>query len=257
MVGSGGKQQLAKAKKKARLEALYTEACRQLREHELDGENPPFKKVCDALNTENPGLTLKYHTLRRRHLNKSKPANQAHGKQQLLDEAQERVLISWVIFYSHVGQPMDKNALRMKAKVICGKKPCKGWVRLFLLRHPDLKLGRPSGLDAKRARAFNRPTVEYHCALLKAFIEKFGIPVENIYNMDEKGCQRGGGRKLSGRKFIIPRSDRPAYRDKNDCLELITIIECVCADGCSLLPGFVFSGAKFSPEWFDIDDDIL
>lgn len=74
--------------------------------------------------------------------------------------------------------------------------------------------------------------------------------------MDEKGCQHGGGRKESGRKYFVPRSQRPRYRQCSANLELVTVIECVCADGTFLLPGFVFSGKEFSPEWFEVDPKI-
>ncbi|KIM43929.1 hypothetical protein M413DRAFT_68349, partial [Hebeloma cylindrosporum] len=74
--------------------------------------------------------------------------------------------------------------------------------------------------------------------------------------MDEKGCQRGGGRKASSRKYFVPRARRPKYKQRSANLELVTIIECVCADGTNLKPGFVFQGKEFSPEWFDVDDDI-
>lgn len=111
-------------------------------------------------------------------------------------------------------------------------------------------------LDPKRASAFNRPVVERHTDLLDGIIKKHDIPPENIYNMDEKGCQRGGGRKSSSRKYFVPRNRRPKYRKRSANLELVTIIECVCADGTPLLPGFVFSGKEFCPEWFDVDPEI-
>ena len=50
-------------------------------------------------------------------------------------------------------------------------------------------LGCPSGLDPKHAIAFNWPVVEHHGKLLSGIVEAYGIPVENVYNMDEKGCQ--------------------------------------------------------------------
>ncbi|KIL55070.1 hypothetical protein M378DRAFT_91423, partial [Amanita muscaria Koide BX008] len=74
--------------------------------------------------------------------------------------------------------------------------------------------------------------------------------------MDEKGCQRGGGRKNSNRKYFVHRSRRPKYRARSGNLELVTIIECVCADGTYLLPGFVFSGKEFAQEWFEVDRNI-
>ena len=74
--------------------------------------------------------------------------------------------------------------------------------------------------------------------------------------MDEKGCQRGGGRKGSNRKCLIPCRRCPKYMSRSTNLELITIIECVCADGTALLPGFVFSGKEFCPELFMVDPNI-
>jgi hypothetical protein len=51
-----------------------------------------------------------------------------------------------------------------------------------------------SGLDPKRAKAFNRPVVNRYFDGLNQLVESHNIPIENIYNMDEKGCQRGGGK---------------------------------------------------------------
>jgi hypothetical protein len=76
------------------------------------------------------------------------------------------------------------------------------------------------------------------------------IPIENQYNMDEKGCQRGGGRHLRAIKYFIPPSWHPHYKLRSANLELVTIIECVCADGMSIDPGFIFAGEKFHLEWF-------
>jgi hypothetical protein len=74
--------------------------------------------------------------------------------------------------------------------------------------------------------------------------------------MDEKGCQRGGGRKSSPEKFFIPRNRRPAYQKKSGNLELVTVIESVSAIGESTKPGFVFPGKQFHREWFEVDDEI-
>lgn len=74
--------------------------------------------------------------------------------------------------------------------------------------------------------------------------------------MDEKGCQRGGGRKTSAQKYFVPRNKRPKYKIHSGNLELVTIIECVSADGTALQPGFVFMGKEFCPEWFEVHPDI-
>jgi hypothetical protein len=75
---------------------------------------------------------------------------------------------------------------------------------------------------------------------------KHEFPPANIYNMDEKGCQLGGGRRSgASRKYILSRHSRQNYKTSSADLELVTIIECVAADGASIPPGIVFQGALF------------
>ena len=73
-------------------------------------------------------------------------------------------------------------------------------------------IGPRFSLDPKHAQAFNHPVVGKHFDLLLEIIQKHEIPVENIYNMDEKGCQQGGGWKESGRKYFVFCSWCPWYR---------------------------------------------
>ena len=211
--------------------------------------------VCQQLKTHH-GCVIPYHTLRNCYLGNSLPPKKAHVQQQLLSPETEKVLINWIVFLSDMAHPLNKQTIQKKAEALCGKKPSQSWIRWFLRHWPEIQLGKPSGLDPKCAQAFNHPVVGRHFDLLLDIIGKYDIPVENIYNMDEKGCQHGGGRKESGRKYFVPHSRRPQYRQHSANLELVTVIECVCADGTFLLPGFVFSGKEFSPEWFEVDPKI-
>ncbi|KAF6763327.1 hypothetical protein DFP72DRAFT_743852, partial [Ephemerocybe angulata] len=90
--------------------------------------------------------------------------------------------------------------------------------------------------------AFNKSSVQEHFKILESVLTEMEIPWENVWNMDEKGCQRGGGRKGTGEKFFIPRTQRPAYRQASGNLELVTIVECVNAEGDSIMPGIIFPG---------------
>jgi hypothetical protein len=179
------------------------------------------------------------------------PAQFAHINQMLLTAEQERALVEWVVLLSEAANPANKRSLRKMATSLCGKRPGSSWVRTFSTRHPEIKLARPSGLDPKRGQAFNRPVVERYFKLLSDLIDKHNIPPERRYNMDEKGCQRGGGRKMQQQKYFVARDRRPKYKHRSDNLELVTIIESVCADGSALTPGFVFSGTQYCDEWFD------
>jgi hypothetical protein len=80
-------------------------------------------------------------------------------------------------------------------------------------------------------QAFNCPTITHHFDLLEAIIEKYDIPTENIYNMDEKGIQWGGGHKAQAQKYFVPHSKCPKYKLRSANFELVTIVEYVTADG--------------------------
>jgi hypothetical protein len=233
-----------------KLETIIQEGCSIL----AGQEKPNVSAVARKLS-ETHCIRVPYDTLRRRFLGLSKNSKYAHGKQQLLSPEQEQVLVDWINHLSSSGHPLSKRTIRKKTAAISGRKASKGWIPRFLRHHPEIKLGKPSGLDPKRAQAFNRTTVGHHFELLRQQLEK-DIPAENIYNMDEKGCQRGGGRKLSAQKYFVPRDKRPKYKLRSGNLELVTIIECVSADGTALYPGFVFMGKEFCPEWFEVHPKI-
>ena len=197
------------------------------------------------------------NTIRNRAFGKHQNAREAHEAQQLLSKIQEKTLVSWIIHFSETGHSISKNAVRKLAQLLCDRKPGKTWAYQFLARHLMIKLGKPSGLDPKRAQAFNKPTVERHFTLLESVIKENEIPPENIYNMDEKGVQRGGGRKVQAKKYIIPRNKRPKYKLRSANLELVTIVECVSADGGWLSPGIIFEGKQqYECAWFEVDPAI-
>ncbi|KAI0323296.1 hypothetical protein GY45DRAFT_1233621, partial [Cubamyces sp. BRFM 1775] len=68
--------------------------------------------------------------------------------------------------------------------------------------------------------------------------------------MDEKGIQRGGTRRLQRVIYFVPRDRRVNYKLRSNSLELITIVECVSADGSNILPGFIFSGNQLEADLF-------
>ncbi|KAI4520798.1 DDE-domain-containing protein, partial [Schizophyllum commune Loenen D] len=141
--------------------------------------------------------------------------------------------------------------VKYRAREMGGRAPGKNWLAGFLRRHPEVRLGKARNLDPKRAQAFNRPVVHFHFDLLAKLLAENNIPLENMYNMDEKGCQRGGGKKQGQQMYFIPRTARGQYKPSPDNLELVTIVECVAADGGKLQPGFIFAGKKYHKRWFE------
>jgi hypothetical protein len=233
-------------------EELLKEGCRQLTLEKQNGGKINIKKMATHLD-------VPYTTLHARFLNVHKSRNEAHTTQQFLSPTLEQLLIKWIIHLGSTGRPLCKRTIRVRAQHLHpeNKKPCRNWIYLFLKRHPEIVLSTPCGLDPKRAKAFNRPVVNRYFDELASLTESLGIPIENIYNMDEKGCQRGGGKRGTRRKYLYSRKQRAKYKHRSANLELITIIEAICADGTDLKPGFVFPGSSFSPEWFDNHPDIV
>ena len=196
-------------------------------------------------------------TLRDRHKGRTKPHRQAHSRQQLLSPEGEAVLIAWLRLWADTARPVSISQIQRIARDLSGGGVGQNWVYRFLARHPELKLGKPSGLDPKRAQAFNETTVRIHYEeLAKALYP--GIKPSNFYNMDEKGCQRGGGRRIRNQKFIVPSGKQVQYRVQSANLELITVIECISADGNHIKPAFIFPQKKSSLEedWISVDPEI-
>ena len=93
--------------------------------------------------------------------------------------------------------------------------------------------------------------------MLGDFLEKYDVPLENMYNMDEKGIQLSGGRKLDGTRYLFARDQQNRVRTQNANLELVTTIKCVAADGSSLKPCFVFTGKNVLHEGYFEEDGVL
>lgn len=240
------------------LEAKLTEACDAL-----------HNGSCKNLAVAAKQFQVSYHTLRRRYKHLTVSRSHAHKYQQLLTDAQEETMCHWVKHMALTGHPFSSQSLRMKAGELSeklkeklketGQVPMasRQWLEYFLARHPGIDAKRPTGLDPRRAQMFNPTVVNHHFNLLDDFLKAHNIPWENVYNMDEKGIQLGGGRKSDGTKYLYGRSSKVRLRIQSANLELVTTIECVCADGSDLRPGIVFSGKDVLREEYFEEENIL
>jgi hypothetical protein len=175
---------------------------------------------------------------------------------ELLTEGQNAALIEWGHYLSLTCHPINRRTIGPKVKAMTGSFPGVHWFTRWIDRHKEhFRFGKTSRLDSHRARQFNYTTVHEYFEKLDALMKEKGIPWENVWNMDEKGAQLGGGRKNRGRKFLLSRRKRtekkkPNYRAGSSDLELVTIVECVNALGHVLKPGFVFQGKRIQKKWF-------
>jgi hypothetical protein len=169
----------------------------------------------------------------------------------ILTAPREEIMMEWMFHHAEEGRPWSNESIRYKVDRMTGKRPSPDWVKAFRKRHKDmLKFCGASGLDPKRAKAFNPQCIAKQFKELGAAFERYNYKIWNIYNFDETGMQTGGGRKRTGKKWFIPRRSRARYKQRDANLELVTVVECTAADGAMLDPGFIFQGKKYDIDWF-------
>jgi hypothetical protein len=167
-------------------DAKLQAALADLRQQAAQGKKPNVSAAARAHS-----IPCMCGTLRNRFLGKTLPAKQAHADQQYLSPQGEKALVEWLLHLGVTSQPACRRQIRAWVQNLNPKEgpPSRKWIYRFLGRHPELKFGKPSGLDPKRASAFNEPVVKKFIELNKNLQEKYGVKPKNLYNMDEKGCQ--------------------------------------------------------------------
>ncbi|KAF9505246.1 hypothetical protein BS47DRAFT_1277272, partial [Hydnum rufescens UP504] len=102
----------------------------------------------------------------------------------------ENVLLDWITHLGLLAQPLDRRTVGPFVKDLCGTLPGKCWLWRFLQHHNnEIRYCRSSALDPKHAHSFNYSAVCDYFNKLKTVLDEHDIPWENVYNMDEKGCQ--------------------------------------------------------------------
>jgi len=171
---------------------------------------------------------------------------EAHEHEQLLSDSQEEVLVDWIKVMARRGIPMTASMVRDHVADIIGGPVGESWVDRFKKRHPDLKVKWTTSLEKCRAECLNPTLVNEFYDLLDDIIHEYGIEVENIYNMDEKGIQLGVGKKVAA---FVDRDQKDLYSIEDGNRELVTVIEAISADGAALPPSVIFQGVKRDAEW--------
>lgn len=230
--------------------------------------NGTFKFLSEAAEH----FDVEYSTFRRRHIGETQTRSNAHQKQMILNDSQETTLCEWIKYLGMTGHPLSSRQLRVKVvgitnttnaresepgQVPFNSLPSRNWVYSFLTRNPCVVLKRPTGLDPLRAACFNSTVVKDHFQVLAKFLTDYDIPWDNVYNMDEKGIQLGGGRKMDNTKFLYSQAQHTRVVVQSASLELVTVIECVGALGSHLKPAFVFCGKNVLQDGYFEEEGVL
>jgi len=171
---------------------------------------------------------------------------EAHESQQKISSAQEIVLKDWIKAMGIRGIPLTPAAVAEYASIIIDQPVSEAWTRKFRARHKDLKARWTTGLEACRAKALNRTQVSEFYDILRGLITEYGIKMRDIYNMDEKGIQLGVGKHTL---VLVDRDQKTVHQVEDGNRELVTVIECICADGSFLPPSVIYKGKRRDLEW--------
>lgn len=169
-----------------------------------------------------------------------------HKHEQKLDDASQDTLVEWIKECGHRNIPLHPSAVAAHAKAISGVEIGMCWVQRFRKSHPELRAQWATGMEQCRAQALNPATTSDLYVKANELIEKYEIEAKNLYNMDEKGCQQGVGGKVH---VLVDRDQKNVQQVEDGNRELITVIECICADGLAIRPSVVFKGNRRNLEW--------
>ncbi|KAF8980264.1 hypothetical protein BDQ17DRAFT_1337831 [Cyathus striatus] len=206
--------------------------------------DPDYERRIQAAIEGTTTLPKKYKNLKQaaKALDGKLSYKDAATNHRLLNPSEEQAFLDWIKNDAESGQPWDNCTLCDRATDLAGRRAGKCFASRLISRHPELVPANPSKLDPKRAKNFNETVVSDFFNKLNSIYEQYGdISLEQIYNMDEKGIQLGGGRKNDPRKYMYFRDQRNRYKISSDNLELVTIVKCVSAAGTSVPPSFMLS----------------
>jgi hypothetical protein len=113
------------------------------------------------------------------------------------------------------------------------KPPGKNWAQGFQKRHPTLKSRRVRAMDWKRHENNIYDKITHWFEVIGKVVQDPAILPENVYNMDETGVMLC---MLGSVKVLISKDDPRDYRGAAVKQTMVTAIECISANGRSLLP---------------------
>lgn len=173
----------------------------------------------------------------------------AHGRpsikekaqgQQYLTAEEEKALLAFLLLMSNLGHPVRIKyipslafSLARQRSTTIGKPPGKNWARGFEKRHPELKARKVRSIDWKRHENNTYDKIIYWFEVIGRILQDPAILPENVYNWDETGVMLS---MLGSVKVLISKDDLRDYRGAGVKRTTVTAIECISADGRSLLP---------------------
>src|SRR5204863_7890860 len=192
---------------------------------------------------------------------------EAREEQQMLSQAQEKALVSWITNLTATGHPAHHDFIREMAEEIrktsgpvddtWTRLPIgETWVRQFIKRHPYLKTTLSRSIELARVKDITASMVIDWFEKFQATMEEHQITMENVYNMDETGISNaysaniGFGIGTGQTSYVVVDSRlRRKYQAEPGRQEWVTAVECICSDGSAIPPLVIFKGENFLTSW--------
>jgi len=188
---------------------------------------------------------------------------ESHVHQQRLTPAMEKALAAWCKQLDDWGFPPRMDLLLAMAEALAQQRADeeedptlaglgKRWVGNFLKRHPELAAKYGTQLDRQREYTSHLPTLRDYFRKVQRLIRKYNLKPKDIFNMDEKGFIIG---RSSRAKVVCRSGRRPPRVTQDGTREMLTVVECCCAEGY-MLPSFViYKGAAQYMGWHSETSD--
>jgi hypothetical protein len=222
-------------------------ASKALAEDFLPGEPRTYDAMSKRRNV--PLSTLHHRAQGRR------SREQKAQSQQYLAPSEEKALEKFLILMSDLGNPVRIKFVPSLAFSIARqrsttgkaiKPPGKNWAQGFEKRHPALKSRRVRAIDWKRHENNIYNKITHWFEVIGKVLQDPAILPENVYNMDETGVMLC---KLGSVKVLVGKDDPRDYRGAGVKRTMVTAIECISANGRSLLPMIIWPATTHRSNW--------
>jgi len=175
-----------------------------------------------------------------------------HQHQQRLSPEQEESLVEWILNEDARACPPSHARVREMADRILrmnGDLQPVGqlWIPHFVRRNPRVAsiIGRK--LAAERASAATPEQIRAFLELVEEMRQRFNIPYDDVYNMDETGVALG---VCTNTRVLASSLKIKAYIKSPENREWVSIIECISATGKKLRCVVIFKGQCLQSTWF-------
>jgi len=216
-----------------------------------EGFLPGEPRTYDAISKrQKVPLSTLHH---RAHMRRSK--EQKAQSQQYLTPSEEKALEKFLKLISDLGNPVRIKFVPLLAFSIARqrsttrkaiKPPGKNWALGFSKRHPALKSRRVRAIDWKRHENNIYDKITHWFEVISKVLQDPAILPENVYNMDETGVMLC---MLGSVKVLVNKDDPRDYRGAGVKRTMVTAIECISANGRSLLPMIIWPATTHRSNW--------